>query len=240
MSSNPPFKRRMACTPKKGKVPSELMIFVRADRMAEKPIPVEEVRTMVSHGFSERDIIRQLKSQGYSFGDIEKAIMEVVKSGVTAEGSEPAPQAAPQMEDEESSRRPQHPPSRRAYEAPEALEPLPPVGVGVPEMPPPEKEAPQEEEEQQYVEDIVESVLEEKFEKFTSEMNILKEEFEQLRSSVAMLKQKKPESTDLSPDITKRLDDLEARIGGLEKAFRQYLPELAKGVERLSKIIKSR
>ena len=34
-----------------------------------------------------------------------------------------------------------------------------------------------------------------------------------------------------------KLDDLEARIGGLEKAFRQFLPSLTENIEALSKMI---
>ncbi|MBI2583617.1 MAG: hypothetical protein HYW25_03035 [Candidatus Aenigmarchaeota archaeon] len=210
---------------------------VRSVTMAERPVPVEEVKAMVSHGFSERDIIKQLKAQGYSFGEIEKAILEVVKSGVTPE---PAPQPQPETPEEfreepEPAKGEPRRPSRMAYRPPDVLEPLPPLPEPSQEEPPEKEDG---EDQQQYVEDIVESVLEEKFEKFISELKIMKDEFEQLRSEVAMLKQERHETAEVPSDLAAKMDDLEARVGGLEKAFRQYLPELAKGIERLSRVVR--
>jgi len=201
--------------------------------MADKPIPVEQVRQMVSTGFSERDIIKQLKAQGFSFGDIEKAIMEVVKTGVGGQAEsqilsvEPGPAEVEQQPQQRT---------RKAYNGPEDLEPLPPLQPG--QDGGQWEGAPAGEDEQQYVEDIVESVLEEKFEKFTSEMKIMKEELEQLRSNFQIISQKKPGEAELPVEFVSRIDDLEARIGGLEKAFRQYLPELARSIERLSTVVK--
>jgi len=38
-------------------------------------------------------------------------------------------------------------------------------------------------------------------------------------------------------DITEQMEDLQARVGGLEKAFKQFLPSLTKNMESLSNLI---
>ena len=38
-------------------------------------------------------------------------------------------------------------------------------------------------------------------------------------------------------DISSRVEDMEARVGGLEKAFKQFLPSLTRNIESLSAMI---
>ena len=51
-------------------------------------VPVEEVQKMTRKGMSDKDIIKHLKSKGYSYESIESAMLRAVKDGV---GDEPAP-----------------------------------------------------------------------------------------------------------------------------------------------------
>jgi len=210
---------------------------------SQRPPPVDKVRSMQRSGLSERDIIRQLKNEGYSFSEIEKAMLQSVKEGAGEAYPPTQPQAAPAY--------------APAY-APYAPEPaaLPPPAAYAPapqyEQPRPEEEAPLIEAEfpeiqttgeeispEVVMEDLIESVAQEKFEKFSAQARKLETEFEEVRAELRHVKDKaeaKPVA-EIPKEWEDKLDDLEARIGGLERAFRQFLPSLTEHIESLSGII---
>jgi chaperonin cofactor prefoldin len=209
----------------------------------EQPPPVDRVKSMMQTGLSEREIIRQLKAEGYGFGDIEKAMLTALREGVTAA---PVPAAAPPV----YAQAPQQPvpPGPAQYPAPEwpqpAYAPQPPPMYdeereAIPlELPPLEAPSAAETPED-IMEDILEGLTEEKFEKFTGEIKKVREEFERMRAELRAAMQKPVVAEAAVPkEVTDKLDDLEARVGGLEKAFRQFLPQLTQNIDELAKIIR--
>lgn len=211
----------------------------------ERSPPVDRVKSMMAAGLSEREIIRQLKAEGYGFGQIEKAMMTALKEGVAAP---PIPGAAP------PAAPPAMPPGAPAapapYPPPEWPAPAYPPPAALPEALPLEEEAapiplelppleapPAEEMPEDVLEDILEGIAEEKFEKFSSEIKKVSEELEKARAEIRAVREKPAAEVAVPKELADKIDDLEARIGGLEKAFRQFLPSLTENIEALAKII---
>ena len=208
------------------------------------PPPSDRVRSMMRSGMSEKDIVRQLKSEGFSFGDIEKALMAAVK-----EGASPLPSQA-SLQSNETTLPPgpaQTPPSERNTGPPQ----LPQAPAYYPPEPAPAYSqnpaystyTPEDELQPEVImEELVESVAEEKFEKFSNEIKIVKGDMERLRGQLAearKLAETKP-APELPRELSERLDDFESRLGGLEKAFKQFMPTLAENIGAISKLVAER
>ena len=188
-------------------------------------VPLEDVQKMAAQGMSDKDIIKKLKGQGYSYDSIERAMLQAVKDGV----DEPVPQ------------------SGAMQEMPSFLEATPQHRKGEAEPLFPEFE-PQEVAEMEtvnpeiIVEELVEGVVEEKWNKFSprlekleGEMNVLRAEVRQAPKQAQQGSGKELEAKVV--ELNEQLEELEARIGGLEKAFKQFLPSLTRNIEALSKMI---
>jgi len=210
--------------------------------------PVDRVRTMMRSGMSEKDIVRQLKAEGFSFGEIEKALMAAVKEGASplpsgAEMGMPTARVPMQMPvpapEPVRGPEPAPEPAQPMRQPPQAMPPAP-MYRPAPAYP---SYAPEDELEPEVImEELIESVAEEKFEKFSNEIKSLKSDVEGMNSKID--EARKIAATKPAPEIPKeladRLDDFEARLGGLEKAFKQFLPSLAENIETISKIIAER
>jgi len=188
----------------------------------QKPLPMDEVKAMTSKGMSDKDIIKDLKHKGYSYKDIEKAMLETVKEGVEPEAM----------------------PVAQPFEQAELEQPQP-QGFELPTF---EEEIPQEMEGDQsdvIIEELIEGIVEEKWGKFEERISKIEDSIEHIN---AQLKQYGSElsvprvapSKELEfkvNDLSNAFEDLEARVGGLEKAFRQFLPSLTRNIESLSQMI---
>lgn len=199
------------------------MLFAKKKKV---DVPIEEVQKMNAQGMSDKDIIKKLKSQGYSYDSIEKAMLQAVKEGV----DEPAPVS-------DSNEMPSFPeppgaPQKRGSEA-EPLFPefepqeVPEMGTINPEV---------------IIEELVEGVIEEKWNKFSSRIDKLENDLSLMRGEMKQIPKSVQQSNtkDLEAKIAEmneQLDELEARIGGLEKAFKQFLPSLTRNIEALSRMI---
>ncbi len=185
-------------------------------------VPLEEVQKMAAQGMSDKDIIKKLKGQGYSYDSIERAMLQAVKDGV----EEPQPQEA------EIPSFPEAMPQHRKGEA----EPL------FPEFEPQEVAEMETVNPEIIVEELVEGIVEEKWNKFAprlerleGEMNVLRAEIRQAPKQAQGGGTKELETK--VAELAEQFDELEARIGGLEKAFKQFLPSLTRNIEALSKMI---
>ena len=177
---------------------------------------------MAAQGMSDKDIIKKLKGQGYSYDSIERAMLQAVKDGV----EEPQPQEA------EIPSFPEAMPQHRKGEA----EPL------FPEFEPQEVAEMETVNPEIIVEELVEGIVEEKWNKFAprlekleGEMNVLRAEIRQAPKQAQQGSGKELEAK--LAELAEQFDELEARIGGLEKAFKQFLPSLTRNIEALSKMI---
>ena len=200
-------------------------------------VSVGEIRKMSSSGVSDRDIIKRLKKEGYSYDEIERAMLEAVKEGV---GEEEKPAREPRRREEEVYEPPAEHEERARAEPPlfegleeTAMEPLTDFSE---ELPKPEV----------VIEELVEGVVEDKWKKFDDKIDKFNREFDNVRGELKQFEQKlraARENEDMKEvdievrEINNRLDELDARIGGLEKAFKQILPSMTRNIENLSQMI---
>jgi DNA-binding transcriptional MerR regulator len=194
----------------------------------DKAIPLDRVRAMNRSGLSDKDIIKQLKSEGYSYGEIEKAMLQSVKEGVAPEpfapvmsrpdAEVPRSPSMPNFEEEFFS-------DRNSQDLMEDLRPEASETGLEPEV---------------VMEELIEEVVGEKVAKY-------EDRIKRMEDTIAMLKAEIKHSSDImmttpaesgtAKEMDDRLEELEARIGGLEKAFKQFLPSLTKNIESLSDMI---
>lgn len=178
-------------------------MFFTKKKEAAGPVPPERIDGMISKGMSDRDIIKTLKSEGYSYEQIEGAMMNAVKSGV----DEPPPMTAVVQRS------------------------------ALPDMEMPDPGSAETIEPEQIVEELIESVVENKWKKFDAEIERLNTEINSLREAQKSRLPPKAGDDERVSALSLQIDDLTARVGGLEKAFRQFLPSLTKNIESLSNII---
>ncbi len=181
------------------------------------PVPIEEIQELTAKGMSDRDVIKKLKGEGYSYDSIEKAMLQAVKEGV---GEEP--------------RQEQSQPFEQPGQEQEFTEQMPELGLSevdtlgdvvAPEV---------------IVEELVEGVVEDKLHNFEERLARIEEEIPKLYARVKHTQM--PVQQDIGEDthieeMTSQIEDIEARIGGLERAFKQFLPALTKNIEALSSMI---
>lgn len=205
------------------------MLFSKKTKEA-KDVPIEEVQKMTKKGMSDKDIIKHLKSKGYSYESIESAMLKAVKENV-----DERPQMVQRMD--------MSPPaSDNVYGfpgvpqefSPDFMQPTPvevPEDVDAPEL---------------MLEELVEGVVNDKWKKFDDRIRQVEEGFDKIRGEIKQFDVKLDQAKSTSPsrdlelkmgDISDRIEDMEARIGGLEKAFKQFLPSLTRNIESLSHMI---
>lgn len=201
-----------------------IMLFFKKKSKEARPPPVEEIQRLSARGMSDKDIIKSLKSEGYSYDEIEQAMMQAVKEGVEPSAERPA--AA--IEQVYPSQAESQPTSDLIPEltASSMQEPMPEIEGMAPEA---------------IVEELVEGVVEEKWQRFEERIKSVEIEIASLkqRAAVPQLAGQEAAAVDntKAEALQDKLDDLEARIGGLEKAFKQFLPSLTRNIESLSRII---
>lgn len=190
------------------------------------PVPVEQIQALSRRGLSDREIIKKMKKEGYSYDEIEKAMLQAVKQGVGGEQLQEIKQPAEEnfvLDD--------------LYQQPAAAAP--------PQEPATEINTDNVNAEA-IIEELIEGVIEEKWEKFNKKIKEQEQNLENVSTMIKQLEQKLqmmksdaiPKELELRSDVVNnRMDELEVRIGGLEKAFKQFLPSLTRNIENLSNII---
>ena len=193
-----------------------------------REVPLEDVQKMTKKGMSDKDIIRQLKSKGYSYEAIEGAMLRAVKEGVDDE----KPRAMDRMETES-------PAVDNVFDMPREF--APDFTQQTQQMPDEEVEAPE-----MMLEELIEGIVDDKWRKFDDRLNKIDDNFDRIRAEIKQFEIRIDQNKKDSPsreiearmaDISEQLEDMEARVGGLEKAFKQFLPSLTRNIEALSHMI---
>ncbi|MBI4162152.1 MAG: hypothetical protein HY513_00585 [Candidatus Aenigmarchaeota archaeon] len=192
-------------------------MFFSHKKESKKPLDPADVQKLTSKGMSDKEIIKHFKSKGYSYDEIEKAMMTAVRENIT---EAPAPQQIMETPEPESF----------FYE--EA-------------QPPAAEEVYMEEPSESLVEEIVEGLIEDKWQKLAAEMDRMQSEIDKMAAEIKQVKNmpvsqaKEVQKIDdfRVNEISEHLNDLDARVGGLEKAFKQFLPALTKNIEMLSTMV---
>ena len=185
----------------------------------KKSLSMDEVQSLQARGMSERDIIKELKSRGFSYNDIEKIMMQTVKVGA----------AEPPMEETQQQSR---------FEDVYPEERPPSYDIETTELPFQEQTVSAD----VVIEELIEGIVEEKWEKLQKSITQMEQQINEMKIQI---KSRQPQP--ISPvnadydarlnEIENHLEELQARIGGLEKAFKQFLPALTNNIENLSRLI---
>ncbi len=204
--------------------------------------PVSEVKELMSQGLEDKEVIDKLKEQGFSYSEIEKAMVDALKS--ESGGIKPAPASftQPPSRKMETGQKPEMPPLPGS-QPDEGEKPRQPSQSPQPQAPQ-KVSMPEGETEQTYppefaVEEIVEGVVEEKWDRFNRKLEQIRTDQSNLREEVNSLlteaRSIKNQSTtedreivDKIEDLEKRLEDAEAKAGGLERVFKQFFPKIFK------------
>ncbi len=204
-------------------------------------IPIDRIQTLSQKGMADKDIIKQLKSEGYSYDEIEKGMLQAVKQGVVPEEpyARPPPVPLPRQPVPAPKQQSRLPSWEDIYTG----EPEEPLSYNEPELL--EGEAPSEDDisPELAIEELVEGVVNEKWERLEKRIETIEADQHRTKVMLSQMQQKKPESPQSAEssakieEIYKRLDEIEARIGGMEKAFKQFLPSLTRNIESLSKMV---
>lgn len=193
------------------------------------PVPVDKIRALTQKGMSDREIVKKLKKQGYSYDQIEKSMLEAVRAGV----EEPSSSAPPRFEGGF-----QEAPSSDTF----ALDDIaPPPQQQQFETGPVENISPET-----IIEELIEGVIDEKWQTFNKKIKKYEDEIEKLETTIKQFEQQFKAAKE--EPVTKQFDsklntfsmtmeELDARVGGLEKAFKQFLPSLTKNIESLSRMV---
>lgn len=234
------------------------MIFFKKSQPKRKGveyIPVDIVHRLAAQGYSEADIISQLRKQGFSPSQIDKALTVALKSKI----------GAPQPPVERNPQQIPTPPQR--FTPPEkivpgpktkpALEPLslpsPPTEFTFEETPQEFVEKPEIPKEEEIgpeitLEEVIEGIVAEKWNQFEERLNRFEERDIQLQNQIDELRRKIDEIEKLTKESEKTLlgkleefgehvSGIEGRIGSIEKAFKDFLPELTDNIRTMAELV---
>jgi DNA-binding transcriptional MerR regulator len=194
-------------------------------------LPIERVKDLSSKGFSEVEIIDVLRKEGYSPDEIDAALTEALKLGVSgisppAEG----PVTLPKLEELQ--------PKQAPVEVPETS--LPEYSYYTSPAYTQQMQYPAEE----YIEFIVKektAELDDKLKEFMIKYSELEKRITEVHDQLNEFSKAKSSAEQL---ILSKLDefkssliDVENRLAGLEKAFKEALPALIESVRALSDVV---
>ena len=220
------------------------MFFKKKKKEAEKELTNEHITSFMNSGMQDKDIIKKLKSEGYSYDQIEKVMMSSLRDDVQGNPQELLP---PQTQGFNPN----------SNIGPGIQEPLPPINPQESQIYPELQQNPAQiddfgvsDEEidnispEEIVEELVEGVVEDKWKKFDQNISQIKNELGNLKDAMAEIEKKPSEGKvdvqgyeDKMKSLDSKIDDISVRVGGLEKAFKQFLPSLTSNIENLSKMI---
>ena len=199
---------------------------------SKKKEPAEKVvQKLSAQGRNEREIINYMRKEGYPNEEISKALNKAVKFRVTG-----APQPQPSYA-QQSTMKPQPPQQEQGnFMAPP---PDQPMNEDVLEM---------TEEEEIGLEELVEEIVEEKWRDSMEELKDVERAIVKLQDQVRFINQrikhigkeseeKKSELKDMIQDSSSHIENIESRVGSVEKAFKEFLPSLTQNVRSLSGIV---
>lgn len=189
-------------------------------------VPTDRIRELASRGFSEPEMIDVLRKEGFSAEEIDRALTQALRVGVTGEAKPIEGPKLPKLE--EIAPKPEKPP-----ETPEIPETSLPSETYAPTY-----------STEDYVDYVVESRLSEVNEKM-NEFNIKYQELVKRIGQMGgqlneMSKTKASERQVLLSKIDslkELIEDFNIRLGALEKAFKETLPALIESVRALSDLV---
>ncbi len=150
-------------------------------------------------------------------------MLKAVKDGVGEEAPKQMDMQAPAMDNIFDFQQSQYPQEPLAAE-----QSMPEFGTGEIEQP------------EIMLEELIEGIVEDKWRKLDDRLKKIDDNFDRIRAEIKQFEVRLEQNKRENPtheldsrmaDISEQLEDLEARVGGLEKAFKQFLPSLTRNIE---------
>ena len=204
----------------KGKEPEEVK------RTGKGHVPSDRVKDLSAKGFSEPEIIDVLRKEGFSAGEIDRALTQALKIGVTGAG------------ETESL------PTLKELQTPMTLgEPDEPFQPQMPET------SMQYQSTGEYgAEELIESIVEERMGglderlvEFKAKYAALERGLSDLHHQLSIITKGRSEAEQTivakTEALKESMDDMNGRLSSLEKAFKEALPALIESVRSLTELI---
>jgi len=197
-------------------------------------IPTDRVRELSAKGFSEPEMIDVLRKEGFGAEEIDRALTQALKIGVTGEPE--GPTTLPTLEN-----------LQPMQTQPLPQQPLAEGGSQIPQMPEQSLQYPQYPE-SYGTEELIESIVQErmgeinqKFNEFMAKQANLERSISNLHHQLSILSKGK---TQTEQSIISKIDsfkdtltDINGRMSSLEKAFKDALPALIESVRSLTDLV---
>jgi DNA-binding transcriptional MerR regulator len=191
-------------------------------------VPVDKVKELASKRLSEPEIIDSLRKEGFSADEIDKALTEALKSGVSGI-SPPAAQPTPTLPTLEQIQ----PPQPQAQEMPQIPETSLPEQYYQPEYAP-----------EEYVEYLVKertAEIDEKINEFMIRYQELEKRMAEVHEQISAMTKTRTSTEELIlskiESFKDLIGDVDTRLSSLEKAFKETLPALIEAVRTLSDLV---
>jgi hypothetical protein len=207
-------------------------------------VPIDKVKDMSNKGFSEPEIIDSLRKEGYNAGEIDSALTQSLKMGVTGQNSFGSGGGFPTLQDLQGQmqEQPQSPPMPAAPE--QQPQPQPPTQQGFAQPQAYSDYYPSD----YSTEELVESIVHEKMDVFDKKMIEFKARYGEMERRMSNLHNQlsimAKSRTDSEEKILSKLDafkdelgDINAKMSSLERAFKEALPALIESVRSLTDLV---
>jgi len=185
-------------------------------------IPIDRVKELSDKGFSEPEIIDVLRKEGFGAEEIDRALTQVLKIGVTGQPEEPE---LPTMEDLQAEQPEQYP---GTPQIPEQSLSYPQQGYGAEEL----------------VESIVHeqmNAVQQKFAEMNAKQASLERSIANLHHQLSVMSQGRSQTEQSMiaklDSLKDTMDEMNGRLSSLEKAFKDALPALIESVRSLTDLV---
>lgn len=202
-------------------------------------IPIDRVREMAARGFSEPEMIDVLRREEFSPEEIDKALTSALQTNIAGTAGPPAT-PAPQQREQPSTVQPDIFPNLTPTAAQPAQQEV--TMPQVPETSLPEDYSSYSTED--YVDYVVQTRLADvndtvsELEKKNGELSAKIEQLQKKIESLSAVKgQTSSEAAAKMENFVDTITDVDARVGSLEKAFKETLPALIASVRSMSDIV---
>jgi len=197
-------------------------------------IPTDKVKDLSSKGFSEPEIIDILRKEGFSSEEIDRALTQSLKLGVTGEENE-MPTLETLTKEQNPPQQPMPAPVFQQFEPP-SVQTIQPAQQ--------EYYQPQEFISEEVIESIVHEKmadLDERLVEFKNKYNELERKILDLHNKLSMVskenKEKESEMLSKIDSLKDSVDEMSAKLSSLEKTFKEALPSLIESVRALTDLV---
>jgi len=216
-------------------------------------VPIERVRDLASRGFSEPDMIDTLRKEGYAADEIDQALTEALKMGVTGVAppkTEPAPASLPQLEAFQPTlaTMPEMPESSLPQDYSQQQQWVPEAQQQSVQVQQTWSPQPQQQQQsygsEEYIEYLVKERMgdiDDKVKEFTIRYQELEKRmaaaYDQLNSMSQTRSSEQQQILNKMDAWKDVLQDVDDRLTALEKAFKDTLPPMIESVRALSDLV---